>query len=212
MVTLFLAMALNQAFAPETWPTWATFVVGVVVAVIYWKTLRAIEKQTEANHKSADAAHKSAEALVSAERAWVMVEIHWTDQRGGLLRSESSDGTIRTGAFVNLICRNQGRTPAWIVERHIRVEVTNSVAPKPELRGAEISYDLEPLAVGGRDSIQHWSLIGDGWAGEGRFTLIYGVVKYRDVFSPSRETRFGYMVAKDGSLARIAHPEYNKNT
>src|SRR5207244_1429947 len=61
-----------------------------------------------------------------------------------------------------------------------RVEVTNAVAPKPELQGAEISYDLEPLAAGGRDSIQHWSLIGDGWAGEGRFTLIYGVVKYRD--------------------------------
>jgi hypothetical protein len=176
------------------------------------RTLRAIEKQTEANLKSADAAHKSAEALVSAERAWVMVEIHWTGQRGGLLRSESSDGKIRTGAFVSLICRNQGRTPAWIVERHIRVEVTNSVAPKPELRGAEISYDLEPLAVGGRDSIQHWSLIGDGWAGMGAATLIYGVVKYRDVFSPSRETWFGYMVAADGSLAPVAHPEYNKNT
>ncbi len=130
----------------------------------------------------------------------------------GLARNESSDGTIRTGAFVNLICRNQGKTPAWIVERHIRLEVTNSVAPKPQLQGAEISYDPEPLPVGGPESIQNWSLIGDGWAGEGRFTLIYGVVKYRDVFSPSRETWFGYMVKSDGRLERIAHPEYNKNT
>jgi hypothetical protein len=178
----------QKAFAPETWPTWATVIVGVVVAFIYLRTLRAIEKQTESNRKSAEAAHKSADALVSAERAWVMVEIHWATQSGHLARSESSDGTIRTGAFVNLICRNQGKTPAWIAERHIRVEVTNSVAPKPQLQGAEISYDLEPLAAGGPDSIQHWSLMGDGWAGVGRATLIYGVVKYRDVFSPSRET------------------------
>ncbi len=81
MTTLPLAVVWQRAFGPETWPTWATFVVGVIVAIIYWKTLRAIEKQTEANRKSADAAHKSADALVSAERAWVMVEIHWT-QRG----------------------------------------------------------------------------------------------------------------------------------
>jgi hypothetical protein len=203
----------RKAFAPETWPTWATFVVGIVVAVIYWKTLRAIEKQTEANHKSADAAHKSADALVSAERAWVMVEVHWATQRGQLFRNESSDGTVRTMADVNLICRNQGKTPAWITERHIRIEVTDSVAPQPQLQGAEISYDPEPLAVGGADSFQHWSLIGDGWAGEGRFVLIYGVVKYRDVFSPSRETWFGYIVKPDGHrLERIAHPEYNKNT
>jgi hypothetical protein len=203
---------VSQAFAPGTWPTWATVIVGIVVAYIYLRTLRAIEKQTEANRKSADAAHKSADALVSAERAWVMVNVKWAAQRGQLRRVDGSDGITRTVADVNLICRNQGKTPAWIVERHIRIEVTNSVSPKPLLQGAEISYDPEPLAVDGSESFQHWSLTGDGWAGAGRFTLIYGVVKYRDVFSPSRETWFGYIVKPDGRFERIAHPEYNKNT
>jgi hypothetical protein len=32
-----------------------------------------------------------------------------------------------------------------------------------------------------------------------------------DVFSPSRETSLGYIVASDCSLARIAHLEYKKN-
>src|SRR5690242_10987839 len=49
---------VSQAFAPETWPTWVNVLVGIVVAFIYLRTLRAIEKQTVANHKSAEAAHR----------------------------------------------------------------------------------------------------------------------------------------------------------
>jgi hypothetical protein len=47
-------------------------------------------------------------------------------------------------------------------------------------------------------------------------TLIYGIVRYRDIFHKSRETWFCYQLLgyrNHRSLIRIGrNPEYNKNT
>ena len=39
----------------------------------------------------------------------------------------------------------------------------------------------------------------------GKFLVIYGYIKYRDIFSPDeRETRFGYKITDDYRLERIS--------
>jgi len=46
----------------------------------------------------------------------------------------------------------------------------------------------------------------------GKLTVVYGVVKYRDIFDKRRETTFAYRIL-NGELRRLeGYPEYNKNT
>ena len=216
------------------WANWALVLVGIFGVTYAIKTLKAIKRQAKANEhmlaeiraaghqtdrlieqaeKHADAARKSADALVKAERAWLMVDVEWETPKGHLSVG-SQDGSFNTTAFVTLAARNQGRTPVWIAEWHAKFEIANTVPPKPDISGAEIHYGPHPVAVGASSELA-LAPIAAGCPGLNKIMLIYGVVKYRDVFTREdelRETWFGYLIPPSERLERLAHPEYNKNT
>ena len=76
-----------------------------------------------------------------------------------------------------------------------------------------IDPELEPLAVGRKTEPQDANLICQKAREDGKMVVVYGIVKYRDVFAPDRTTTFGYRVRVDGVLTRLTgYPEYNRNT
>lgn len=160
----------------------------------------------------ARAAKASADALINSERAWVMADLQWRD-RVRIMHTNHD----KTAVDLDLVCRNDGRTPAWITEARVRVGIGESLPPIPIFdpikKGDWSELRPIPLTVSGE-----WKCKADCWCegrlGFGKAIFIYGFVKYRDAFRTDRETRFGYSAYfnQEDKLDRITHPEYNKNT
>jgi hypothetical protein len=158
---------------------------GVAVNAFIWY---AILQQTKLNKKIADGAEKSANTLIDIQRAWLNAEVWWGVERSTPHTFVGQDGETHTLVDVVLGCTNYGFTPAWIYERHIKLEITNSVAPKPDLRGADVSYQIHPLSKEQEPTI--WRLdkmTGKGQTAPGKYAFVYGVVKYRDIFQRERD-------------------------
>ncbi len=195
-------------------------IVGILQAVILgWqaislsRTIKAIntqagimERQTKATETAAKAAELNAEALINSERAWVMVDIE-NDHGNGQIKAE-----ILSGLAIVCICRNHGKSTAWVTQKLIRMERSIAIPEKPQLEDADAFQD-EPEPLAEIPSRCHHVVEPRPVNPSGPTTFIYGVVKYRDIFNRSRETFFGYRHDPTGKLERIAgYPEYNKNT
>jgi hypothetical protein len=164
-----------------------------------------------ATKESADAANKNAGALVNSQRAWIMVDANPGARVSVFHVTTNSEGESTTVRFP-LVCRNEGGTPAWITEKFVRARVVESMPP---LLGLESASDgdfhdisLEPLGVG-----KELAFVADvrcsGRVSGEKFVVLFGFVKYRDVFGHGRETRFGYEVSAEGKFTRIPAGEYN---
>lgn len=158
------------------------------------------------------AANANAIALINGERAWVMANIKWPTDRMRQININSD----KTGLDMFLTFQNDGGTPVWITEKFCRLAIVDLIPEQPNFAdvgdGDFIDVSPEPLSVNGSSEVR-MTLLCLGKSGWERATVIYGFIKYRDVFSPSRETRFGFVVGPDNELTRIAgRPEYNKNT
>lgn len=83
----------------------------------------------------------------------------------------------------------------------------------PDLN-VEIQDAVPEYLEGGGFSQRDWTVTGEGTEFPGSMVLIYGVVKYRHLFSQSEvQTTFGYRLTPDRKLERLtAHPKYNENT
>lgn len=120
---------------------------------------------------------------------------------------------------VELYCVNDGTSPAWITEKSARLVIVKQgeLPPKPILTPSDIiQSEIEPMGPR-RDSTFKWDAIGEGrHSPTTAATLIYGVVKYRDIFDKQRETWFCYQLTgykTQRKMARIpGSPEYNKST
>lgn len=152
----------------------------------------------------------------NTERAWIMVDVEFGPEPGTI--AELSDITgDKTSISFSCICRNQGKSPAWITERRSKFEIVeslNSLSPTPQLERTEILQDgFEPLAVE-RESKIKLELISAGRL-DGKIGLLYGRIKYRDIFGRTRNTTFGYTVTLLNAgvgkrLERITKfPKYN---
>jgi hypothetical protein len=186
-----------------------------------------LEQLATAASDNAVAAKKSADALVNSERAWVMVDIEWEAASSGRLTNLSSiapDHTQvdQTQVYINIICVNRGKSPAWVVERVAKAEISGAFyGPNlSTVNDSEIDRRLISLGIAGTPEArteQSIKLYAPGTPGN-KYVLIYGVVKYRDAFTPKgelRETWFGYYTLETrikDHLARISQPEYNKYT
>src|ERR1700674_540954 len=177
-------------------------------------------KSAEATLKSADAAKKSADALVNSERAWITVNIRWTQGKVFFVHSTTIDGpgstaSDTTGVDIDLLYANEGRSPAWIVEEKIRLEVVLSPAWSPSLDASDTQFNERYELVGvGQQSANRWRIFGKGW--NDSHAYVYGFIKYRDIFTPPpeepRETWFGFRVSANGNMGRILSYEYNRVT
>lgn len=186
-------------------PTWGLFLVGIVGAGIAICTLTDIREQTR--------------APIDSERAWIMVDIVRVPGMGGIIDgwgSEMGVGPVvteNTAFRSRIICRNDGKTPAWITEKRAGLDIIDSLPEIPDwTRAAVMQVALEPISVGQVSNPQDETLICKRGRALGKMTILYGIVKYRDPFGANRTTTFGYEVRDDGSLERLPYPKYNENT
>ena len=158
---------------------------------------RAAQGTAHAARANADAANKNASALINSERAWVMVEVVWVSSESGRLLTTSrpvNDGIAsNTQVYVNLICVNRGKSPAWIVEQTGKAEISGGFYG-PDLSTVNDSeIDRRLMSLGPRGTPEARTersikLYAPGLPGN-KYVLVYGVVKYRDPFTPAGELK-----------------------
>ena len=185
-------------------PTWGLLLVGIVGAWIAIRTLSDIREQTR--------------ALINSERAWIMVDVDRVPGMGGIMDGHGTEmgvgpvATESTGFRARIVCRNDGKAPAWITEKRAGLDIVESIPESPDwTRTNLIQVTPEPLSVGQASKPTDETLICKRGRALGKMTILYGIVKYSDPFGKNRSTGFGYQVKDDGSLERLPNLKYNKN-
>lgn len=186
---------------------WAT-IAGVIGG---WVVLGIIWRQTQ--------------SMTKAERAWIMVDVRTpvkpSDHRQLVqerARQETPETSPTIETFVNVVlfCQNQGRTPAWILEQHIRCEIFDpgNVPTKPDF-GAHFQVEkgirVAPVGI----EIPHrYTLFVPGKCAERQVILVYGFVKYRDIFRKEHTSVFGSFIFSKNLLAPVTDlfDAYHKTT
>lgn len=195
---------------PQTlldWYTGLLVFVGAVQAVILFLTIRAINRQTTTAQNS--------------ERAWVMANLEgdtskWADRKTHIVEGSGTGGDT-TGIWVVLSCMNEGKSPAWIDEKRVKFEIVRVLSPKPNLEAKDI-IQVGPEPIGTGNALPHTNRIplvpeAIGHVERGTMPVIYGLVRYRDIFDRTHTTTFGYRITPSNQLVRLEGcPEYNKNT
>jgi hypothetical protein len=158
---------------------------------------------------TAKATRASADALVASERAWIMVEAF---PAGNSKPFKSPDGAI--GVDARCECKNEGKTGAWINEIKCVLEFTPLQLPeKPNFENVE-PYHSVPRPIASRGDPETY-VIQPGCFGDWnkKILILYGVVKYKNMFGQDCATTFGYTVSREGEFRRITgYPAYNENT
>jgi hypothetical protein len=115
--------------------------VGFLQAVILAFTIWVINRQTTAN--------------VTSQRAWILAEVQFEEGEGRIMEGRGTvEGRVQdyTGVRLQLICRNEGNSPAWIEEKRMKFEIFSTLPKEPPVRSADIIYaGNEPLGTGKTD-------------------------------------------------------------
>jgi hypothetical protein len=191
---------------------WPLVAMGIPSIWYAKRTLDDIREQTKAAVTAANAAKNSADALIASERAWVMVDLEKVPGVG-LVKGYSSYEGRNVSVRVKCICINQGKTPARIRNKQICLLLTTPNEPLPINPNLAIElFDSTPETLqSGQHSTRDWTLTCKGDTGMGNMVVVYGVVKYRHIFSDTEvRTTFGYRVTEDERLERLSdYPAYN---
>jgi hypothetical protein len=155
-----------------------------------------------------------------SERAWVMADVDWDTEKwaGGeahILESSGSSGD-NTTFYAVLTCRNEGKSPAWIEEQRATFEIVTSLPDTPNLESAKfIKVGPEPIGIGNAlPPTTHipFQPVAAGHEKNGTMMVIYGTVKYRDIFNKQRTTSFAYKVINLKLVRLESYPKYNEHT
>jgi hypothetical protein len=179
-----------------------------------------IGKQWEATAKAAKAASDSAKAAVGSERAWIMVELEPAKNAFQIWQESKGQEAKYTHVNVLCICTNHGKTPAKITEISAAAVILEEVGTTytlpetldrtkliEEMSGIEIVAAPVPFKTS-------LGIVCHGSRKVGLTLVVYGVVKYKHVFSEEEvETTFGYRITPGDQLVRLSdRPAYNENT
>lgn len=182
--------------------------------------LSGFQKQVETSHDNAAASKAIAESLLHSERAWVMAELDWSEKSVlHVVQSASkgeAEGTVeRVTANVKLICRNEGRSPAWIDNLYGRLEIlpTGSTSGGPKGSDGQNFGSIGPLGVG-KERSRDLDLTCLGSIKRGEFLSAYIVIEYHDIYGFNRETFLGYKIdpSSGGIHRQNDSPDRNRNT
>lgn len=156
------------------------------------------------------------------ERAWVMADVEpdsekWRDRKLHVLQGSGTSGDS-TAIYAVLVCTNAGKSPAWINETRAKFEIVETLPPTPNFESAEyVEASTIPLGMVEGGAAPHtqrlpWTPTAVGHEELGKMSVIYGFVRYRDIFKRLHVTTFGYRIIH-GQLKRLEnYPEYNQNT
>jgi hypothetical protein len=190
-------------------------IVGIVQGVILAGTIYVIWKQVETAR--------------NAQRAWVMVDVEHDDKKWADRKTHIIEGTTyvsngkggitggdNTSFYAVLVCRNEGSSPAWILEKRAKFEILSSLPPRPDFESAQFTQ-AGPVPIGTGRALPHTDELPFLPAAVGhqeptKMVVIYGVVKYRDIFGKHRQTTFAYRIVNRELRRLEGYPEYNKNT
>ena len=174
----------------------------IVIGVLIW--------QTKITRTAANAAKDSADVLIKSERSWILTDI------AGFQARKTTTPAVKTTLRIQLKCKNQGHSVAWITKKYIRFEIVKEWPETPVFREEHcFDHALESFEPGGWAEIDR-TMDADGYFGDGKTALLYGLIKYRDIFG-DHETTFGYYIS-DGEtmdtelLYMPGSPKYNKAT
>lgn len=213
----------------EPWytkPEWWLVILGFPTLIFIWLQAWWTRSAAQAARTSVDAALASIEAFKNSERSWIMADAGWAadDARAPkptlmrvVLTSNNSDKKS-FHILILLVCKNDGKAPAWITERTAWLNFFEDLPTKPDTNQPVTftSSELVTLSVGQSTIIQpDIECKGSYPEVGGPGLVLYGVVKYRDAFG-NHETWYGYSVHGDpGSHPQldrlVGFPEYNKN-
>ncbi len=147
-----------------------------------------------------------------------MAELSLSPGANLVLWTEPNNET-KTNISVKLRYINDGSSPAWITEKSARLVIVSrgeQLPAIPQLAKEDIlDKGMDPVGPGKEDNFE-WSATGNGRHSIQTATIIYGVVKYRDIFGESRETWFCYQLVGDRAHRKLNRvfcgPEYSKHT
>jgi hypothetical protein len=198
------------------WSNWAIVAIASVGAILAYKSLQQIRRQSRATEDAARAANTNALAVMNGERAWIMVRIDLVPGFGGPYTGQSCENggttSIETTALpVRLRYRNDGRTPGWIVQRRMWLLITDDIPRLPSYEGGKAESDLEPIGVA-EEQYRDITVEADGRGGLDHNVIVYGVVDYRDIFGGQRQTSFGYRWRENTFSRDPELSEYNSST
>lgn len=171
-------------------------------------------KLIEETRISADAAKTSADVLVNSERAWLLVDVERAPGSAAFLAGTNADNGSYAAILVDVIAKNQGRSPAWIIQHFQFFELLDSIPPTPTFEKHIRDGDIysQPVAVNGEYKMR-CDLVAEGRMEDKRQSIVYGIIRYRDIFWKIRYTTYGYYVDTAGGIYRMTdHPEYNTST
>jgi hypothetical protein len=203
------------------WYVFATFIIAVLnlgALAVFWLQRKAMSgqlkemvearKQTDCLIRqaeiSANASKKSADALVASERAWVMADLFCPP--GGLINKEP-----QASLHVYCVCKNEGKTPAWITEINCELAFVETLAGLPDFSKAQpCRFEPESIAAGQE---RRYPLDLRCVYEHDKLFIVYGMVKYLNMFDNPCTTTFAYRIGENARFNRIASfPEYNQNT
>jgi hypothetical protein len=179
-------------------------------------TVQSLEKQFPHLEQSANAAKMSADVLVNSERAWLLVDVERAPGSASLLTGTNAENIPYTAILVDVIVKNQGRSPAWIIQHFQFFEILDSIPPAPDFEKNIRDGDIysQPVAVNGEYKMRcDLVAIGRKEDNSNSDSIIYGIIRYRDIFSKIRYTTYAYYVDIAGRIYRMTdHPKYNEST
>ncbi len=209
--------SLEVLYRRYMWATiWGVAGAFIGLGIIIWQT--AIARTT------ANAAKESADATIVGQRAWIMAEVEpdsekWSDRRLHVLQGSGTSGDS-TAIYALVVCTNLGKSPAWIDEIRAKFEIAKTLPVIPNFEAAEhIETGTIPLGMAEGGAIPYiqklpWTAIAVGHQELGKMNVIYGFVRYRDIFQKSHLTTFGYRIT-NGQIGRLEgkeHQKYNDQT
>jgi hypothetical protein len=211
------------------WSNWALVLIsgGAVVAAL--KTLKVIREQTadakaaalsaketaDAAKVNADAALTSANAIINSERAWVVVHVAWSKKPRRIVQFGD-----KCNIHVTWVFENAGKTLARIYETSICLYIGSSIPAAPDFNNTLLVTEntFEALSYG-KAPPEEKSVRGQGFLGREKNTtgILFGRVRYLDIFGNKRYTVFGYYFFDDriDGLERLSPqdcPAYNEYT
>lgn len=194
--------------------------VGFLQFFILWKQSRIMKDHAVHLNSLAMATKQNGDALINGARAWLMVDIEWQDGKH-ILESNEGEGTEKTTIFAECRCRNEGKSFAQITEKGYVCKIISTDMPKmlpqePDFSDIDLFHHAcEYTAPNSAAEPYKLEITSDGRRKHNRAMVLYGRVKYRDVYGKDYETRFGYFITGMGNLERMAaesYPEYNSHT
>jgi hypothetical protein len=171
-----------------------------LVAIFIWDRIDANRdhKETVAQLRIAQDQIKLSQ---NAERAWVMTELGWPQGELQVVTGASRQGdqpqVETTTVSVKLVCRNQGRSPAWVdtVQGYAEIAQTR-LKDLPPVVGHQTQHfhPIGPIAPGD----EKWRILhleAPGQLKNNQLLSLFVLIAYRDIFEEQRITTCGYTVS-----------------